>query len=212
MKKFLIFIFSVLLSIPSYSQEFDEVDLLGTWYPDNEITYGFPQYMSLMEYDDMKGGFRILNYNSISYYWFDFQSITFTAGDPIDAANFIINGYVLYKEDQQYYQEGGFGLNLFFISNSNKLHIVDSNSLGTISVSLIIKELTSTRLVLDTYDGNFEFVFKKQTTDIKKNESEKAKPKVLGIFDINGNKRNTIGSGINIVKQTDNKTKKIIAK
>lgn len=127
MKKFYLFLLLLVSAVSANAQTFDEADLVGTWTTTG-LAYAPYQITNIESFtlgDGMYGGKRWSGF---------FKNITSIRNSDGEEETRTV-------EKEQ--------INDFFISNNNKLHIIQES----MTFHFIIEELTATTLKVKTYDG-----------------------------------------------------------
>lgn len=131
MKKFYLFVLLLVSAVSANAQTFDEADLVGTWstpglsYPPYQITNIESITLGDGMYESGKGDKAWCGF---------FKNITSIRNSDGEEETRTV-------EIEQ--------INDFFISNNNKLHIIQES----MTFHFIIEELTATTLKVKTYDG-----------------------------------------------------------
>ena len=138
-----------------YSEEFDERDLIGKW----ETIDSIGSFRS-----NLKSPLPIENFNYLELYEFRRNGddscgvIRCTVYENVKHWN--EDGSV--SEGWEYVHHYGH-VNMWFISNSNKLHI---QCQARADFKYVIKSLDSEYLVLETYDGKGRLILKRKTEEV----------------------------------------------
>ena len=154
MKKFYLFVLLLVSAVITNAQTFDEADLVGTWTTTGlayapykitnieSITLGDGMYDYGKGLDPMSGFMKNVTYTSYHY-------------------NSDTGAYDMEETRTSEMR----AVTDFFISNNNKLHIVQDDNYV---LHFIIEELTATTLKVKTYDGqSFTFVKENSSASVR---------------------------------------------
>jgi hypothetical protein len=144
MKKYL-FLLLLLSAVSANAQTFDEADLIGTW---NTVGLAYAPY-------------KITNIESITLGdgWYESEKAYKKSCWSGFFKNLTRVNYNNGEEETRTYEQEQ--INDFFISNNNKLHIVQES----MTLHFIIEELTPTTLKVKTYDGQ-SYSFTKDNSSV----------------------------------------------
>lgn len=165
MKNYLFIFIVAFAALVGSAQSFDETDLVGTW----KVASATGAWNNVFE--------------SIGYIVFgDVKYKNPYSNDGYIPAGGFLKGYKNHDSDE----EGDYwGIKDFLISNNNKLHIVvcdeDAND-----IRMVIKELDTNRMTLESYDGKSRFVLEKEAASVLSVSMEKVGNSSSVMYDLQG--------------------------
>ena len=197
MKKYLFLLLALVSSFSLQAADYDETNLVGLWkleffqgenYPfstNEEYWQSTPTYMYL---------------GTIS------NSSQFPNEEwEIDESDYnrYTGGYIVAEDygDEDY----AYGVYDFFISNGNKLHIVEDD----MTFRFVIENLTAQELRLKSYDGEFTVTYKRTDATSVKSVEVSAAPSKVEYYNLNGVKQNRPHHGVNIIRRGSHSSKEI---
>lgn len=210
MKQLFLFILLVVGAICAQAEQYDEVKLLGLW----EIT-------------EKEGNCKPLEYfqEEVLYGYGELHYISFgdTYDPSIDDPSAIGGGAYwsempkdftscgIYDPSSHEYDYVGVLFDDFFISNDNKLHIIqDMNDSEVSSFRFVIDSFTDLELKLHTYDNKMKLTLKRVATPNAVKELQGQTDILNAIYDLNGKKTQNPEKGIYVVKTGSETTKRVI--
>ena len=144
----ILFLMLLVAAVSVKAQTFDETDLIGTWETPG-LAYSPYKIMSIESFtlgDAMYETEKSYKKSAWSGFFKNITRVDYNNGEEV----------IKTSEREQ--------INDFFISNNNKLHIVQES----MTFHFIIEELTSTTLKVRTYDGqSYSFTKASSSTGVK---------------------------------------------
>ena len=142
MKRIFLVIYAAILSLATNAQSYDEINLIGEWTLtkiSGKLPLGIESFSAIVLGDAM-----------YEQDWDEWKEQVYASG--------MIKELNIYDAEEKKYYISDVTIEDFFISNSDKLHIaIDSDK----TLRFIIKNFTSSELVLQTYDQSCEIELRK---------------------------------------------------
>ena len=206
MKQLFLFILLVVGAICAQAEQYDEVKLLGLW----EITEKEGNWKPLDVFQESV--LEELHYISFGdTYDPSIDDITYVGGGAYWSEmpkDFTSCG--IYPSSDSY-DFGGVVFDDFFISNDNKLHIIqDLSDYNVSSFRFVIDSFTGSELKLHTYDNKMKLTLKRVATPNAVKELQGQTDIPNAIYDLNGKKAQNPEKGIYVVRTGSETTKRVI--
>ena len=196
MKKYLFLLLALVSSFSLRAADYDETNLVGLWKLESSQGEYYP--FSTNE-DFWQRTPTYIYLGTIS------NSSQFPNEEwEIDAGYYdhCTGGYIVAEDDGEDYCNA---VNDFFISNGNKLHIVEDD----MTFRFIIENLTAQELCLKSYDGKFMATYKRTDATSVKSVEVSAAPSTEEYYNLNGVKQNRPHHGVNIIRRGSHFSKEI---
>ena len=198
MKKYLFLLLALVSSFSLQAADYDETNLVGLWKLES---FQGEYYPFSTNPDDWKSTPTYIYLGPISNSS-QIPNEEWEIDIDIDYFHYT-GGYIVAEDygDEDY----AYAVKDFFISNGNKLHIVEDD----MTFRFIIENLTAQELRLKSYDGKFMATYKRTDATSVKSVEVSAAPSTEEYYNLNGVKQPRPYHGVNIIRRGSHSSKEI---